>query len=36
VELVMNRLEDRPTAEVSLLTPVLTPRESTGPAPVAR
>ncbi|WP_329177749.1 MULTISPECIES: LacI family DNA-binding transcriptional regulator [unclassified Streptomyces] len=34
VALVMNRLDDRPTAEVSLLTPVLTPRESSGPAPV--
>lgn len=34
VALVMSRLEGRPTEEVSLLTPVLTPRESSGPAPV--
>jgi DNA-binding LacI/PurR family transcriptional regulator len=34
VELVMSRLDGRPTDEVTLLTPVLTPRESSGPAPV--
>ena len=34
VDLVMNRVNGRPTDEVTLLTPVLTPRESSGPAPV--
>lgn len=33
VDLVMSRLEGRPTKEVTLLTPVLTTRESSGPAP---
>jgi DNA-binding LacI/PurR family transcriptional regulator len=33
VELVTSRLDGRPTDDVTLLTPVLTPRESSGPAP---
>jgi DNA-binding LacI/PurR family transcriptional regulator len=33
VALVTDRLDGRPTPEVTLLTPVLTPRESTGAAP---
>jgi DNA-binding LacI/PurR family transcriptional regulator len=33
VELMMSRLDGRPTDEVTLLRPVLTPRESTGPVP---
>lgn len=32
VELVVSRLDGRETEEVTLLTPVLTPRESSGPA----
>jgi DNA-binding LacI/PurR family transcriptional regulator len=35
VSLVMHRLDGRPVDEVSLLTPVLTARESSGPAPAA-
>ncbi|MCL2552990.1 MAG: LacI family transcriptional regulator [Actinomycetia bacterium] len=34
VDLVMNRLNGRPVQEVTLLTPELTRRESSGPAPV--
>jgi DNA-binding LacI/PurR family transcriptional regulator len=33
VDLVMNRLDGRPVDEVTLLTPELTRRESSGPAP---
>lgn len=33
VTLVMNRIDGHPTEEITLLTPVLTPRESSGPAP---
>lgn len=33
VDLVMHRIEGRTPDEVTLLTPVLTPRESSGPAP---
>ncbi|MFC9324560.1 LacI family DNA-binding transcriptional regulator [Kitasatospora sp. NPDC057015] len=35
VELVLGRIDGGSTPEVTLLTPVLTPRESTGPAPLA-
>ncbi|MFI1095379.1 LacI family DNA-binding transcriptional regulator [Streptomyces sp. NPDC020917] len=34
VDLVMNRVNGRPVQEVTLLTPELTRRESSGPAPV--
>ncbi|WP_225848978.1 LacI family DNA-binding transcriptional regulator [Streptomyces sp. HPF1205] len=33
VELVSSRLNGTPTDEITLLTPVLTPRDSSGPAP---
>jgi DNA-binding LacI/PurR family transcriptional regulator len=33
VESVMSQLNGSATEEVTLLTPVLTPRESSGPAP---